>query len=144
MSLRMSKDQREAFLSDLHVGVISVEQAHRAPLSAPIWYDYDSDIGVWVLTQKASRKGVLLEAAGRYSLVAQTEKVPYQYVSVEGPIVEVRPSDKEQDLRRMARRYLGPTQGDAYTESLPEGGSFVYVMRPERWLTVDYSKLPST
>jgi hypothetical protein len=125
--------------------VISIAEPGRASLAAPIWYDFDPKIGVWVLTAKSSRKGVLLERAGRYSLVAQTEEVPYKYVSVEGPIIEVRPADTDQDQRPMAWRYFGRELGDAYVKGEIAGeaaeDNAVYVMRPERWLTVDYTKL---
>ena len=127
---------------DRHVGVISIAEADRAPLAAPIWYDFTPEIGVWILTEKSSRKGVLLEQAGRYSLVAQSEDIPYKYVSVEGPIREVRKADKEKDTRPMAHRYFGRELGDAYVDGESGDENFVYVMQPERWLTVDYAKLP--
>ena len=143
MSLKMTRDEREAFLADRHVGVISIDEPGRAPLAAPIWYDFTPERGVWVLTHKSSRKGRLLEAAGRYSLVAQTEDVPYKYVSVEGPVVEVLEADREAHSRPMAHRYFGVELDDTYTDAQSEsdGGNFVYVMKPERWLTVDYTKL---
>ena len=138
----MTRDERETFLRDVHVGVISVADPDpaRAPLAAPIWYDYDPEIGVWVLTEPGSRKGLALEKAGRYSLVAQSEDMPYRYVSVEGPVVEVRPADTDADSRPMAHRYFGKEMGDAYVASSGNSSS-VYVMRPERWLSVDYGKL---
>ena len=88
-----------------------------------------------------SRKGKALERATRFSLVAQQEEMPYRYVSVEGPIVERRPADTERDRRPMAQRYFGVELGNAYIDSQAGAGDFVYRMRPERWLTVDYSRL---
>jgi nitroimidazol reductase NimA-like FMN-containing flavoprotein (pyridoxamine 5'-phosphate oxidase superfamily) len=41
MSTAMLKDEREAFLADLHVGVISVADGHRGPMTVPIWYLYE-------------------------------------------------------------------------------------------------------
>ena len=41
MSMKMTAAEREAFLADLHVGVLSIAREGRAPLSAPIWYDYE-------------------------------------------------------------------------------------------------------
>ena len=57
MSLSMTRSEREAYLSAVHVGVISIERAGRPPLAVPIWYDYDPTIGVWVITGKDSEKG---------------------------------------------------------------------------------------
>ena len=141
-SLKMSQQEREDFLAGVHVGVISIENAGRAPLTAPIWYGYTPEQGVWVITGKTSLKGVALDAAARFSLVAQQEDMPYKYVSVEGPIIETREADKEKDSRPMAHRYFGVEFGDAYTDSgSDELVNFVYRMQPERWLTVDYAKL---
>jgi len=141
MSLAMTKEEREAFLADLHVGVISILQADQAPLSIPIWYDYAPDRGVWVITGDTSLKARRLKESGRFTLVAQSEKPPlYRYVSVEGPVVEVRAAQLEDDLRPMARRYFGEALGDQYAEATGVEGQSVYLMRPEVWRTVDYTK----
>ena len=146
MSLRMTRAERDAFLADLHVGIISIEQADASPICVPIWYDYEPDMGVWILTAEKSVKGVALRAAGRFSLCAQEETPPnYRYVSVEGPVTEVRPADREKDSRPMAHRYFGQKLGDLYVESSGGDGeqdvNLVFTMRPERWRTVDYGKL---
>ncbi|MBW2290743.1 MAG: pyridoxamine 5'-phosphate oxidase family protein [Deltaproteobacteria bacterium] len=142
MSLSMSKQERESFLKDLHVGVISIEQKNASPLSVPIWYDYSPEVGVWILTAPNSAKGKALSTAGRYTLVAQDERPPaYRYVSVEGPVSETRPADLEKDSRPMARRYFGTELGDLYVDQEAGEQSLVFVMTPERWRTVDYGKL---
>jgi nitroimidazol reductase NimA-like FMN-containing flavoprotein (pyridoxamine 5'-phosphate oxidase superfamily) len=41
VSLAMTKDEREAFLAALHVGVISLEDPGHGPLTVPIWYAYE-------------------------------------------------------------------------------------------------------
>ena len=144
MTLAMTRAEREQFLADLHVGIISVAEEGRGPLTVPIWYDYEPGGELWLVTDRASRKGALLEKAARFSLCAQTEAPPYRYVSVEGPIVSMEPSDLERHTRPMAHRYLGSELGDRYIEATTAersaGGSMVVRMRPERWLTVDYAK----
>lgn len=140
--LTMTKEEREAFLADLHVGIISIEVGDGPPLSVPIWYDYTPDRGVWVITAESSQKGRALHAAGRFTLCAQTEEPPaYKYVSVSGPIVEERAGDRERDSRPMAHRYFGQGMGDLYVDGQPGEGNRVFVMRPERWRTVDYAKI---
>jgi nitroimidazol reductase NimA-like FMN-containing flavoprotein (pyridoxamine 5'-phosphate oxidase superfamily) len=141
----MSKSEREAFLAALHVGVISIPDPARGPLTVPIWYGYEPGGALWVLTERSSRKGKLLATGVRISLCAQTETPPYQYVSVEGPVVAIEPADRERHTRPMARRYLGVELGDRYVEATAgerdaAGGSVVVRVRPERWLTVDYRK----
>jgi nitroimidazol reductase NimA-like FMN-containing flavoprotein (pyridoxamine 5'-phosphate oxidase superfamily) len=141
----MSKSEREAFLAALHVGVISIPDPARGPLTVPIWYAYEPGGELWVITDRDSRKGKLLESRPRISLAAQTESPPYQYVSVEGPNVAIEPADRERHTRPMAHRYLGKEFGDQYIAATAEerdagGGSVVVRMRPERWLSVDYKK----
>jgi nitroimidazol reductase NimA-like FMN-containing flavoprotein (pyridoxamine 5'-phosphate oxidase superfamily) len=141
MALTMTKEEREAFLADVHVGVISVAEDGRGPLTVPVWYFYEPGGEVRIITARTSRKGKLLERAGRFSLCAQTETPPYKYVSVEGPIVAIEGADLERDRRSLARRYLGAELGDWYIESTRDVvGNVLVRMRPERWLTVDYAK----
>lgn len=144
MSLIMTKQEREAFLADVHIGIISISDQGRGPLTVPIWYSYDSGGDLRIMTGRESRKGRLLAQAGRFSLCAQTENPPYKYVSVEGPIVSTDAADIERDLRPLARHYLGKELGDRYVEetrNLPMHADNVLIrMRPERWLTADYSK----
>jgi PPOX class probable F420-dependent enzyme len=141
----MTREQREAFLAGVHVGVISIPDGANGPLAAPIWYGYEPGKEVWVITGASSRKGKLLRRGARVSLVAQNEAAPYQYVSVEGPVTEVEPVKDREVLRVLARRYLGKEGGDAYVAATAqeyerEPNLLVHI-RPERWLTVDYGKV---
>jgi hypothetical protein len=76
MSLTMKKQEREAFLADVHVGIISISDAGRGPLTVPIWYAYETEGDVRIMTGRESHKGRLLAQAGRFSLCAQTENPP--------------------------------------------------------------------
>jgi nitroimidazol reductase NimA-like FMN-containing flavoprotein (pyridoxamine 5'-phosphate oxidase superfamily) len=139
----MTKQERESFLADLHVGIISVVEDGRGPLTVPIWYSYAPGGEVRIVTGRTSRKAQLLRRAGRFSLCSQTETFPYKYVSVEGPIVAIEPANLERDRRPLAHRYFGVQAGDRYIErTRAETVENVVVrMRPERWLTVDYGKV---
>src|SRR5262245_28925527 len=142
--LSMSKQEREQFLADVHVAVISIPEDGRGPLTVPIWYIYEPGGELRVVTGRTSRKAKLLQRARRFSLCVQTEIPPYKYVSVEGPVVGIEPADLERDRRPLARRYFGVQRGDRYLERTrgePGDAENVLVrMRPERWLTVDYAK----
>jgi nitroimidazol reductase NimA-like FMN-containing flavoprotein (pyridoxamine 5'-phosphate oxidase superfamily) len=144
MSLTMTREEREAFLADIHVGIIGIAEEGRGPLAVPIWYAYDPGGDLRIVTGRTSHKGQLLARVGRFSLCVQTETRPYKYVSVEGPIVGTDPSDPDRDLRPLAHRYLGPAMGDRYMEetrgSVEQVDNVVVRMRPERWLTADYTK----
>lgn len=136
----MTRVQRTAFLADVRVGVLSMNRPEggRAPLAVPIWYAW-SDGVISVVTSATSQKGQAIEAAGRYSLVAQQEALPYRYVGVEGPVVTTEVCQLERDLRPLATRYLGAEAGGAYAEAWHalDPSATVYRMRPEHWLSYD-------
>ncbi len=140
-SFVMSAEERQAFLADVHVGIIAIPEDGRAPLAVPVWYSYEPGGDVQVLMQQDSRKMVGIEAAGRFSLCAQTETAPYKYVTAEGPGTDVQPYDIETDLLTMATRYLGEKGGRDYIANAGTGGNGVLVsMTPEHWLSTDYGK----
>ena len=134
----MTRAEREAFLAGLHVGVLSIP-SDGAPLSAPIWYDYEPGGDIWVLTGPESKKGRLLNEGVRVTLVAQQEALPYAYVSVEGTVTAIAPQG-DGDTLHMATRYLGAEMGRGYAEENAGGESVRVTIRPDRWLTVDYGK----
>ncbi len=133
----MKKPDREAFLADVHVGVITVARDGAAPLAAPVWYSYESGGDVLFVFESASEKIKLIEATGQASLCVQSEAMPYKYVTGEGPAV-VGDIDNDGE-RALAYRYLGPEIGDIYLSAI--GGSVSRVVRlsPIRWRTVDYT-----
>src|SRR5215468_3264159 len=142
MALTMTRMEREAFLADVHVGIISIAEEGRGPLTVPVWYVYVPGGELWLVTGKNSHKGRLLTDAQRLSLCVQTETPPYRYVSVEGPITAIEAVDVERDLRPLAHRYLGAAEGDSFVEQMRGGQAENILVRmwPERWLTADYAK----
>ena len=140
MSATMTRQEREQFLAGVHVGVLSVASVDGGgPLAVPVWYSYQPGGPVNVITGAGTRKAAAIRAAGRFSLCAQDERPPYKYVTVEGPVT-IEDAGHDERLA-LARRYLGPEGGDAYVSEVPTAGQIVFRMTPERWLTVDYSKL---
>lgn len=134
----MSKHEREAFLADVHVGILAIDEPGRGPMALPIWYLYEGGT-IQIGMNGASLKADLLRAAGRATLTVQTETAPYKYASVEGPVtVETRQRD---DLE-MATRYLGPELGQWYADNNPSTeASIVVMLQPERWRTHDFAKV---
>ena len=147
MSLVMSKPEREAFLSEVHVAIISIPEADRGPFSVPVWYIYDPLGEFLVWTGGNSRKGILLQKANRISVCVQQETMPYRYVSAEGHVISTNPIKLDQELRPLIYRYLGEEAGDQFIEQLGGDqagtGDILIRMKPERWLSEDYSKQDS-
>mgnify|MGYP001821148281 FL=1 len=136
-STDMTPAEREAFLADLHVGVLSIQRDGKGPLALPIWYQYEDGV-VMIWMSGESVKAKLLRRHGRASMTVQDESPPYRYVMVEGPVT-VTPSDR--DILPVAIRYLGEEMGRGYAAQNPADDSSVIArLTPERWLTVDYGK----
>jgi PPOX class probable F420-dependent enzyme len=135
---QMTQQEKEQFLTGVHVGVLAIPAGDSGPLTAPVWYDYRPGGPLWFITGRDSRKGRLLAPGTRISLCAQTETAPYQYVSVEGPVTAIEPVTDE--LLPMAVRYLGEEAGRAYAQHSAEENSVVVRLEPQRWLAVDYRR----
>jgi PPOX class probable F420-dependent enzyme len=141
MELQMTPDERLAFLSDLpRVGVLSVDAPGRAPVSSPLWYTVEADGTVTFSVGASSQKTRLLRAAGRATLCAQSEEMPYRYVSVEGVVEELGPSS-DKSRRERAHRYLGAQLGEEYFTSTRDESELTFALQPQRWASVDYNKL---
>jgi hypothetical protein len=142
MSLAMSRSEREAFLSDVHVGILSVNQPHRGPLAVPVWYFYEPGGELTVVTPSDSRKAQCLNEAGRFSFCVQSEIPLYKYVSVEGPITSSGDPASPELRRDLAYRYLGQEGGDLFlaATTAQADSEVIYRMTPELWFTADFNK----
>jgi len=137
MSHVLSITEREAFLAEVRVAVISIACPGRGPLSVPIWYSYapGGELGLWM--DAASRKVTLLRREGRLTLCVQDTSRPYRYVSVEGPVTQMNPIDCDAELRPLVARYLGAAAVERYLDGFggPAGvrGDVYVRVRPEHW-----------
>ena len=133
----MTKSEREAFLADVHVGVLAVDEPGRGPLSLPIWYLVDGE-EIVISMAPGSLKARLLEAAGRATMTIQTEDPPYKYASIEGPVTIVPAAH---DPLVLASRYLGPELGRWYVDNQADADAVNVRLRPEHWRTYDFAKV---
>ncbi|WP_328356197.1 pyridoxamine 5'-phosphate oxidase family protein [Mycobacterium sp. NBC_00419] len=139
--MRAFTDQeRQQFLGDKHVGVLSVAADNgRPPASVPIWYDYTADGHIRINTGASSRKARLIEEAGVVTLVVQREDPPYQYVVVEGTVVDATTPAPLDVREAIAIRYLGAEAGRAFVAGMGDVASVLFTVRPDRWISADYS-----
>jgi len=145
MDTKMSVEKRQAFLAETRVGIISIPEEGRGPLSVPVWYSYEpgGDVRIW--TSEKSYKAKLLQKTRRISFCVQDTLPPnYKYVSIEGPF-SIRLVDLENDIRPMALRYYGPVGGEHYVEEVRKSDSWrnnlLICIKPERWYSADYSEV---
>jgi PPOX class probable F420-dependent enzyme len=134
----MTSSEREAFLAEVHVGIVAAEDPGRSPLAIPVWYHYEAGGSVRIMTGRMSRKAELIERAGQASLVVQTENPPYKYVSIQGTATILGASDQD-ERRNLARRYLGREGGDAFMEATAQADNVTIEITPDIWRTFDYS-----
>jgi nitroimidazol reductase NimA-like FMN-containing flavoprotein (pyridoxamine 5'-phosphate oxidase superfamily) len=143
----MTKQAREEFLADVHIGVLSIGgAAGRPPLSSPVFYHYEpgGNISFFTNTQhRVSQKRIRIEETGTATLVAQREEMPYAYVTVEGTVVAVDAPPTEEQLFAIASRYMPEEIARGFIRSElddPESTLTVVTIRPDRWFTSDKSK----
>ena len=80
-----------------------------------------------------SRKAALLREAGRATLVAQNESLPYKYVTIEGPVTFGREFDR---VREIGEMYLRSSADDTAAAD-----NVLVSITPEHWGSADFSKL---
>ena len=140
MSKPFSESAREEFLAGKHIAVLSVAATdERPPASVPIWYNYTPGGNIQINTGASRRKAKLIERAGVVTLVVQREEVPYQYVVVEGTVVENTSPAPLEAREAIAIRYLGEEGGRQFVRSMEGQDSVLFTIRPDRWLTADFS-----
>jgi hypothetical protein len=136
---RLSERDRELFLAEPHIAALSVSAGPgRGPLTVPMWYQYEPGGEAWILTEAASLKARLIQAAGCFTLMVDRVASTVRYVSVEGPVARTIPETDEL-LREITERYLPPEKVPAYLAfAKAELGEQVAIyLRLQRWLTSD-------
>lgn len=151
MPRTLTATEREEFLAQPHVGVLSVASdpevdGDRPPLTVPVWYTYEpgGDLRFFTGTQgRTARKARLLERAGKLSFCVQQPTYPYKYVTVECAVVRADRSPTHDQVYAVTSRYLPEeaARGFAEAETAHPSGTFVlFTARPQRWLSFDFGE----
>lgn len=142
--MALTREEREQFLAEPHVAALSVDAGEkgRAPLTVPVWYQYEPGGEIRVLTGRDSRKDRLIAKSGRFNLMIDRLEPTIRYVSVEGPVTERFPATREH-LREISARYLPPDKVEGYVEFAwrEHGEQVILLMRPQRWLSSDLGQI---
>ncbi|AVH58127.1 MULTISPECIES: pyridoxamine 5'-phosphate oxidase family protein [Streptomyces] len=141
--MALSHEEREQFLAEPHVAALAVDSgAGRAPLTVPIWYQYEPGGNIWIMTGLESRKNALISEAGRFTLMVDRIEPTIRYVSVEGPVIDSAPATVEK-LRELTARYVPAEKVEGYVEFALKnhGEQLVIRMRPERWVSADLGSI---
>ncbi|MDQ3251807.1 MAG: pyridoxamine 5'-phosphate oxidase family protein [Actinomycetota bacterium] len=148
MPRRLTEKERQEFLAEPHIAVLSVAAGDdRPPHVTPVWYAYapGGNLTFFTGTQgRKSRKAGLIEKAGVLSLSVQREEFPYKYVTVEGTVVgSDGPPSAEQMLAIVCRYLPEDAAQEGFVEAEighPGAGPVLFTIRPDRWLTFDFAE----
>ncbi len=145
----MTDAERDAFLAEPHLGILSIAREDKGPLVAPIWYRYEPGRPVEMCMGSSSAKAHRLRAEGRATLaVVDASGGRYRYVTIEGAVrLEPLGDRTRSEILAMSTRYLGVKGGQRYTDNfmakleqddLHDGHGTEEVLvqlTPERWRT---------
>lgn len=143
----MTDEERDAFLAEPHIAVLSVASGgDRPPHAVPLFYRHEPGGDLTFYAQahgRTNRKVPLIRAAGRVSLTVQQPAYPYRYVTVEGTVTgEQAPPDREAMLA-IVGRYL-PARGAARFVDAelarPDARLILFTVRPDRFISFDASR----
>ena len=140
----LTEQEREAFLAERHIAVLSLpSDDERPPLVFPIWYGYQPGGQITYYTHRTapkSRKLRLLHEGSVVSLCAQREELPYKYVTVEGTVVAENEAPSFAEMFAIVRRYLSDEDARAYINGEIETGVALVIItiRPDRWSSFDF------
>jgi nitroimidazol reductase NimA-like FMN-containing flavoprotein (pyridoxamine 5'-phosphate oxidase superfamily) len=143
----LTKEEREQFLAGSHIGVLSVANTDgRPPHTVPLWYGYEPGGNVTFFTGTfghKSKKIPLIQQAGVVSLCVQQESLPYKYVTVEGTVVQTDKPPAAEQMLKIVRRYLPEDYAKGFVDeqiSFPNSELVMFTVRPDHWLSFDYSE----
>jgi nitroimidazol reductase NimA-like FMN-containing flavoprotein (pyridoxamine 5'-phosphate oxidase superfamily) len=144
---RLTEQERDDFLSGVHVAVISVaREGGEPPLAVPLWYGYQrgGNFTFFTGTQgRKARKTELIRKAGVVSLTVQQESFPYRYVAVAGTVIGADAPPSEEQMLGIVRRYLPEDAARGFVQAelaLPDSPLTLFTVQPDRWDTADFSE----
>lgn len=131
--------ERQQFLADKHICVLSVAASDGPPAAIPIWYDYIPGGHIRINTGVNSRTARLIRQSGVVTVIVQQEELPYRYVVVEGTVVQTTTPSPLQARQDIAVRYLGEQAGRAFVARGDGADAVLFTIRPDRWRTADFA-----
>ena len=143
MTSAMTASEREAFLAGVHVGVLSVADPGRGPLTVPVWYAYEPGGTLDVVTGGDSVKAQRFRPRqGASRCAPRASSRPTAMSASKDPSRVRTASVSVAERRALAHRYLGAELGDQYLAATEAEAAtnVAFRMSPAHWRTVDYAK----
>lgn len=133
MAHKMTEDQWRAFLSaGTRTGKLSTVRADGRPHITPIWFVLDG-ADIVFNTHDTSVKGRNLTREGRAAFCVDDPAPPYSFVIIEGHVeLSEEPSAMREWATRIAARYMGEDQAEAYGRRNSAPGELLVRLRMEK------------
>jgi len=130
----MTDEEAAAFLAaGTRTGKLAVVRRDGSPLVTPIWFCLDDDGALLFTTAADTVKGRALLRDPRCSICVDVESPPFDYVRVDG-VAELseEPTAMLGWATRIAARYMGADQAEAYGLRNAVPGELLVRVRPTR------------
>ena len=131
------KEIREFIKFGTRTGKLATIRKDGRPHIAPIWFDLDGDELVFT-TWHTSIKAKNMAREPRVSLCVDEENPPYAFVVVEGTVsMSVDMGELAYWATRIAARYMGEEQAEAYGKRNSVEGELLVRLRPTKIIAKD-------
>lgn len=125
-------ERREFLLHGTRTGHLAVTREDGQPHVTPVWFVLDGDDIVFT-TAKEGLKGRCLARDGRAGLSVDDAAPPYSFVVVRGSVeLSDDPAAKRTWATRIAARYMGEAQAEAFGERNSGDDEWLCRLTPER------------
>jgi len=131
----MTDEQQDAFLAEPFVAILATYRPDGRALLAPVWHEW-RDGGFNVVIDDGDAKARNLRRDPRAGIVVAENDPPYRGVEVHGEPT-LSEDGSEDVFRRIAVRYLGAEEGNAYADQ--SGGGLVVRLVPEHRRAWDFA-----
>jgi PPOX class probable F420-dependent enzyme len=132
MADALSEGVRAFLMEGTRTGKVGVLTPRGWPHVSPLWFVLDGDEIVFS-TGRNGVKGRYLQRDDRVSLCVDDERPPFAYVHVRGRAgVQEQAPDLLEWTTRIAARYMGPDQAEAYGRRNAVPTELLVRVRPER------------
>ena len=138
MARQMTREQALAFLSaGTRTAKLATVTASGRPHVVPVWFVLDGDEIVFT-TGRDTAKGRNLRRDGWACLCIDDERPPFAYVQVRGrATIAERAPDLREWATRIAERYVGSEQGEAYGQRNAVETELLVRVQPEKMIALD-------
>ena len=110
------------------LAIIATRSPKDEILMSPVWHEWSNE-GFSVITWARDIKSRQLSENATFSIVVAEHVRPYRSFEVRGMASFGQPNDSYDILRRIASRYLGDAEGDAYTKEYENNNVKIELIR---------------